>query len=168
MTPQQIVALGIRLVSILVALLSVRYLVSVPSMASVPGFNPGVVRLSYLFGGGCMAVAAFMWFFPMVIAHKMLPRTKFENNLKLNLLDAARVGCSLIGLWFFAQALPNVLWFFFASLTNAGEQSFIASLDEGQRITLVMYLSQLAIAATLIFKSDWFAKLVLRVQTEER
>jgi hypothetical protein len=73
----------------------------------------------------------------------------------------------LIGLWFFVEAIPSILWFFFASLSNSGEQSFINSLDEGQRLTLVMYLCQLAIAATLVFKSDWFARLVLRVQTME-
>ena len=167
MTPQQIVALGIRLVSIFSAILSFKYLISVPSMASAPGFTPGVVQLSYLFGAGCLAAAAFMWFCPMAIAHKIVPRTKFENHLKINLIDAARVGCSLIGLWFFVEAIPSILWFFFASLSNTGEQSFINSLDEGQRLTLVMYLCQLAFAAMLIFKSDWFAKLVLRVQAVE-
>lgn len=167
MTPQQIVALGIRLVSIVAAILCVRYLAWALSMANQPGLAPYVIRLSYLVGALGVVATVCLWFFPMVIAHKIVPRTRFENHLKLGLLDAARVGCCLIGLWFFVQALPNILWFFFAALANAGEQSFIASLDESERITLAMYMCQIAIAATLVFKSDWFAKLVLRVQAEE-
>ena len=162
MTPQQTVALGIRLLAIVVLVLSVKYLVYVPISPVGNVLDQISVRLAYLIGGVCLLVAVLLWLFPMAIAHKIVPRTRFDNYLTLNAHEAARVGCSLVGLWFLTQAIPYALWFIFTSFASSGEQSFFRSLSSSQRITLAFYVCQIILSILLIIKSDWFALLTLR------
>ena len=162
MTPQQIVALGIRLLAIAILVFSVKYLISVPLNTGGSGLDPSVISMSYIVGGVCVLVAVLLWLFPMAIAHKIVPRTRFDNYLTLNAHEAARVGCSLVGLWLLAQTIPNALWFLFAALATPGEQSFLRSLNVSQRTTLAFYTCQLVLSTLLILKSDWFAHLTLR------
>ncbi len=167
MTPQQIVALGIRLVALLVGYYSLRFLLFLP--ASMNSTNlAGQTHISYIFGVLALLLAVFFWFFPMAIAHRILPRTRFDNHLNLQAFEAARVGCSLIGLWFAVSVAPNLIWYLFSNLVNATEQSFFRSLSADDKLTFVFYLAELALALALIFRSHVFARLVVGRGSEEK
>lgn len=168
MNPQQIVALGLRFFAIFVAILSLRFLFSYP--ASVAGTNlEKDIYISHVIGGVCILSAFALWFFPMTFANKIVPRTKFENHIKVGALDAARVGCSLIGLWLLATSLPNILWFVFSTSMNigVGDQSYMRSLTTQNKINFAFYLSELILGILLIFKSHIFAKFVMREEKED-
>lgn len=165
MTPQQIVALGVRLVAVLVGFYSLRFLLFLPvSMSSTNLADQA--HLSYIVGALALLLAIFFWFFPMAIAHRILPRTKFENHLNLQTFEAARVGCSLIGLWFAITVVPGLVWFLFSNQVNSSGQSFFRSLSADDRMTFAFYLAELVLALLLIFRSNLFAHIVVGRKVE--
>lgn len=162
MTPQQIVGLAVRIFAIFVALHSGKYLVGLPQSLTSMGME-NATFISYGFGVFGFIVAAFLWFFPMIVAGKILPKTRFENHLNVQALDAARVGCSLIGLWFFANAIPNMLWYLFrTSISISSSSSIMEMLSAEDKTYIFFHVTQIVLAYVLIFKSHLFAAIVMR------
>lgn len=162
MTAQQIVGLGLRFFAILIVIYSIKYLVGVPQAMGHSDLA-NKVFIAYLFGFAGLGFAMLLWFFPMFAASKILPPTRSENVLNVNAVDAARVGCSLIGLWFIASALPNLVWFLFRGILFATTtQSIISTLNQPEILEACFYLTELVFAFVLIFKSHLFAAVAMR------
>jgi len=160
-TPQQIVAIGLRLFAIFLAYLGLRYLVTVP--ISVSKYVDSTTIYASLINGVVMLVlAAVLWMFPLAITHKIIPRTRFENHLSLNTLEAARVGCCLIGLWVAAEPLPSMLWFILRAVSSHSDASALSTLSLSEKLTFLYYLAQLALGIFLLIKADWFASFACR------
>ena len=104
--------------------------------------------------------AILLWLFPMWTAHKLLPRTRFENTVSLPPLEAARVGCALIGLWFFSQGFLDAVWFLFRAFLVASSQSVADSLPPVIKVDLLVTIAKFAFGSVLIFQAGKFAKLV--------
>jgi hypothetical protein len=156
MTPQQLLGVGVRLFAVWLALTSVAYFTSIPTaLNSTPGVSGAAV--AYVIGGAYLFGALALWFFPMVVAHTVLPRTKFENRLSLNAHELARVGSSLIGLWLFAKALPSLVWFVLRSFLFMEAGSSFSSLSGEAKLDLAVAVFELVFAAFLIAKSGVFA-----------
>jgi hypothetical protein len=159
MTPQQIVAIGIRFFAVYIVFQSLEYLVTIPNSMENTNLN-SKAYLAYGIGSFGVLAALFCWFFPLSIANRIVPRTRFENHLNLQAFEAVRAGGSLIGLWLFATALPSILWFFFSIAANAGpNQSIFGALDTESKIRIAFHVVQLVLAYVLIFKSHLFAAL---------
>lgn len=120
--------------------------------------------VAYGFGVLCLLAAFLLWCFPMATANRIVPRTGFGNRLELRAFDAARVGGSLIGLWFFANAIPGILWFLFrgAAYATGPGQSIVGALAIEDKIRLAFYAVQLVLSFALIFKSHVFASIATR------
>jgi hypothetical protein len=135
------------------------YLVKIPAEMA----NTNLASQSYIsYGIGTLGLLAglLLWAFPVFIANKIVPRGGFDTPVNLNAFDVARVGCSLLGLWFFANALPAMLWFVFVGMGNAESgQSVFQSLQSEEKIKLGYYLAQLLLSFLLIFKAHLFANL---------
>jgi hypothetical protein len=112
MTPQQIVGLAARLFSIWLALLALGeanlglldwYSSRSNHDAALYVHTIGYYVMATLFLG----FAFLLWFFPMTIAHKLVPRTKFEDTLSLPARQAVVVACVVLGLFVIVwRALP--------------------------------------------------------------
>jgi hypothetical protein len=161
MTPQQVVAIGIRVLAIWLAVYGLEYCVSVPLSMNAANLAEHSY-VAYSIGAAMLMVAALLWLFPMVIAHRILPRTEFENHLRLQPLEAARVGCALVGLWLFARTAPSFALFVVRAIANSDGHSVVRSLGAGENLTLVFYVIELALSFVLIYKSAAFARLALR------
>lgn len=161
MTPQQIVGLGIRLLALFLAFGALRYLGYTASEA-FPTDTSSQLNVAHWIAAIYLFAAAVLWFVPMWIAHKLLPRTKFENKLELHGLELARVGCSLIGLWLFASALPNVVWFLFRAFLVVGDESLFRTLNTEAKLDVVISVIQIIFAVALIARSGDFAQIVFR------
>lgn len=160
MTPQQFVAIGLRLVAIFLGFYSMRFLVAFP--ASMMETNLAEqIRYAFMIGGSSLFVAIVLWFFPMAIAHRILPRTNYKNVITLQSLEAARVGAALIGLWCAVKVLPSVVWFFFSRLVNSSNQSLYRSLTPEDKLEAVFLIAELVFSLVLIFKAELFARWVL-------
>jgi hypothetical protein len=161
MTPQQVVALGIRILSIWLAIYGLEYVFSVSASMKGTNLEEGL-SIAYSIGGAFLGLAAMLWFFPMAVAHRIVPRTRFENHLKLQPLEAARVGCALIGLWLFAHTVPSFAWFILRLATSVGDQSFFQSLQPSDRVDVIFYIFELGLSFAFVLKSAAFAKIALR------
>jgi hypothetical protein len=161
MTPQQFVGLGVRLFAIWIASENVGFLFSISS--SLKAMNQSDKALyAYMMGGWWLLLAILLWFFPMWIAHKLIPRTRFENMLDLHTLEVARVGCGLLGLWLLIVQLRAFLWYFFVGVLSMGNDSFVRSLSQNEKVGLAVAIVQAAFAIALMLFSASFARLLLR------
>ena len=160
MTPQQFVGLGIRIVAIWLAFACLNYLVRIP--AALEAANAGEKAIGAYGIAAAYAVAALLlWLFPMWTAHKLLPRTNFENTINLQPLEAARVGCALIGLWFFAQGFLDAVWFLFRAFLSTSSQSTYDSLGSSGKLDFAIIVVNLIFGLALILRAGAFASFVV-------
>jgi hypothetical protein len=162
MTPQQLIGTAVRLFAIWLGITSIAYFSSIPAaLAAAPIGNGSGVTVAYALGGIYVLAALLLWFFPMVVAQKLVPRTQHTNHLSFRSYELARVGCALLGLWLVSKALPSVVWFLFRSFlfTDAGGSSFSALAPEAKLDVAVSFF-ELAFAVVVIVKSGAFARLV--------
>ena len=159
MTPQQLVGLGIRLASVWMAIVCFRFLVMIPSALQQADFSEKIVS-AYLIGGAYALLALVLWVFPMWLAHRLLPRTRFENTVHLQAAEAARVGAALLGLWFFMTELVNATGYVFRALLLSGNRSFFEGLDRQAQADLLVTVVTLGLSLALMLRADKFAALV--------
>lgn len=161
MTPQQIVGLGVRLLAVWIAIRSVGvFLQNAGAFRAMDmadkALNTGVLTAWWL------AVGVLLWLFPMWIAHKLVPRTRFENKLNIQPMEVARVGCCLLGLWLLSNELGSLIWFLFRGALSPGTSSVIRSFTPEERLQFFALSIQIAFALFLTFGSARFAILALR------
>jgi hypothetical protein len=161
MTPQQIVGLGVRLVAVWVAIRAIFTLLMnarafwAMDMAD-KALNTSVLTAFWI------AVALVLWLFPMWIAHKLIPRTRFEDKLNLQPMEAARVGCCLICLWLLSNELHSFVWFVFKGALTPGDVSVIRHFSPEEQVQFAVVSTQVAFALFLTFGSGRFVALALR------
>lgn len=162
MTPQQLVGLACRLFAVWLVLNSIAFFTAIPAaLASAPlgaGESAGV---SYAIGAAYVVIALLLWFFPMLAAQKLLPRTQFENRLSVPGFELARVGVALMGLWLFAKAMPHLVWFVFRALLVADAGSSFNAVTTGTRLEIIVSVVELAFAVLVIVKAGAFASWLL-------
>ena len=158
MTPQQLVGLGIRLFALWLALTSIGSLSAIWSAQLPEGAPKGLgigIGIAYLVG------AAVLWFLPMAVAHRLLPRTSHTNAISAGGFEIARAGACLLGLWLLVKTLPTAAWYVFrmAAVTSAGPA--IDAFNSDAKVDMAVIVFQLVLAALLMTKSEAFAKLAV-------
>jgi hypothetical protein len=105
----------------------------------------------------------------MVVAHKLVPRTHFDNVLRIPAEEVAVVACVVLGLWVFvARALPPLTQYFSVVALLIKNNQPIFSIGDGYFARLVEGLVELAVASLLTFKARAIATYFLvRRSTEE-
>jgi len=108
MTPHQTLATTVRLFAIWLFLYYIS--TTVGTYLQLRKHSPDDTLLPLFIGfGSTLFVCALLWFFPVALAKKILPNTSIENN-QPNLFGGwFSVGCSLIGVWVLAKALPALV-----------------------------------------------------------
>jgi hypothetical protein len=169
MTPQQLVGLGVRLFAVWLAIASVAYWVTIPAtlLASANlGNTPNIV--SYAIGVAYVAAALLFWLFPMAIAHKLLPRTQYQNRLSAEPHELAKVGSALLGLWLITKAAPTLVWLIFRSFLFMESSAAFSSITPDAKLEISIALFELLLAVVLIVKAGAFAHLVVPVAEAPR
>lgn len=157
MTPQQILAIGFRLTSVLLVFAGIQYMTALPSAQEV---FAATTNTSYLASAVYFLPAIFLWLFPMWTAHKMLPRTAHENHINIHSIEFTRVGCCLIGLWIFSQGILNSTWHILWFFIFGGKASFVSSLAPDAQLDLLMSLVTIACGVVLMLSNRKFARLI--------
>lgn len=165
MTPQQLIGTAIRLFAIWLALSSVAFLSAIPSALSASGIAEDSIVASRVVGGLYLLVAILLWFFPMVVAHKLLPRTSHTNRLELPGFELARVGVGLLGLWLLAKAAPTLVWVVFRAFLFFGPGSPFSSLPPETKLEVGIAAFELALAVAFLLKSRLLARVIMREDT---
>lgn len=164
MTPQQIVGLAVRLFAAWVALAGLSAIGTYFAALSQPGTRDGaaftlvVPALYFLLAFG-------LWFFPMAIAHRLVPKTRFDNVLSAQPLELARVGSALIGLWVLATSVPwmgavltRVLLF------EAANTSYFRSMAADSKFYFVEDVLRIVVGVALVAGSARFAEWLVPLQ----
>jgi nitric oxide reductase large subunit len=162
MTPQQLIGVAVRLFAIWLALLSIGFFISLPSaLNGLQGSRPSAVIASYAIGGVYLLAALALWTFPMVVAHRLLPRTAHTNVLWFRAHELARVGCALLGLWMLSRSLPAVVALLFRSFALSGDRSMFSTMLQDAQIDIAVSVFNCAFAVLIIMRSRSFASLIV-------
>jgi hypothetical protein len=150
-TPQQIVAVALRLFAVWLGLQTLR---SLPAFLATNGFeSPSYGWMTFVLA--LTVVVVFMlWVFPRTIAGKLLPPPDAEPRPAATPDVWLAMGCTLIGLWTLTTTIPRLLFEAFALSTMSYDQ------DRSQlRQSIFYYLMQLAIALWLLLGAKGVRKI---------
>jgi hypothetical protein len=161
MTPQQLVGIAVRLFALWLAISSTRFLLAIPLSLEANHVESGT-GASYFVGGVYLVVALILWFFPMWVAHRLVPHTRFENRLSPTSFDLARVGCSILGIWLLSRALPSVVWFMFRSYLADSSEPLFSSLNAEGKADFAVSVFEVLLSILLIARSGSFARAIVR------
>jgi hypothetical protein len=162
MTPQQVIGIAIRIVAIFFWISSLSYISTLlASLYSTLPESKNIVHASILGGFTFIFTGLTLWIFPMAIAHKLLPRTHYDNLLTaLPAREYARMGCALVGLWLFAKASASLAWFVLRAYLVFDGGSVFSNLTLENKAELLVSIFELGLSVLLIAKSSDFAKFV--------
>lgn len=163
MTPQQLVGLGVRLFAVWLAIASVAYWVTIPAALAANNLDNKSNAISYAIGAVYVIAALLFWLFPMAIAHKLLPRTHYENRLSAEPHELAKVGSALLGLWLITKAAPTLVWLIFRSFLFMDSSAAFSSIAPDAKLDMSVALFELLLAVVLIVKAGAFAQMVIPV-----
>jgi len=166
-TPQQLIGLFVRLLAVWLAVSGVQ-VIGIGLALDAQQMQEHTL-VPYVISTVLFVVALVLWFFPMVVAHKLVPRTHFDNVLRIPAEEVAVVACVVLGLWVFvARALPPLTQYFSVVALLIKNNQPIFSIGDGYFARLVEGLVELAVASLLTFKARAIATYFLvRRSTEE-
>jgi len=108
-----------------------------------------------------LLVASVLWFLPMTVAHRLLPRTNHSNAISAGGFEVARVGACLLGLWMIVKTLPTAAWYVFRMVAVTTVTPAIDAFNLDAKVDMAVILFQLALGTVLIMKSESFARLAV-------
>jgi len=165
MTPQQIVGLASRLCAIWLGLHALQ-LAAIVELSKLPG---NLIWQLYIFPLVHLAVALVLWFFPMVIAHALIPRTKFNDKLRLPAEKVVAVACVVLGLLvIFFNALPLVTRYLLQIAVVISDGQTIAELGWALHGRGLESIVQLLAGVFLITKAHAISSRLMRLPKETK
>lgn len=154
MTPQQIVGLAVRIFSIWL-IVGAFQTFGIASAMNAQSNHPGATAV-YLIVLLPLLLAAFLWLFPMLIAHKLVPRTHDTNTLRMPAREAAAAASAIIGLWLLISVIPQLVAnFSVAVFLGGGARGVFANFAEDRLYQLVVAIAQCVFGVFLVMK-PWF------------
>jgi len=158
MSPHQAIAVAVRLFAVWLAAYALRTASAtfLGGSATVYGGHidtkglivAGIIGLLTLF------VAAFLWFFPLTAAKKLLSPPAATPAPAETLDTWLAMGCALIGLWLLASAIPSMLRDALYLYSSFSQQDDLVDF----RRWLAYRCVEVSIALWLIFGSRGFVK----------
>ncbi|MFI5445406.1 hypothetical protein [Polaromonas sp. UC242_47] len=166
MTPQQIVGLAVRLFSIWLVFLALQVIGYGSEVNSQPGL--GSTNAHYLVSGVVILLAIFLWFCPMLVAHKLVPKTKFDNVLRVPAHEAVVVACIVFGLGLFlAKVLPALAFYIPLFVVIVRDKQSIENAEQFHFMRVAPIVIQLAVAMLLVFKAHAISKFLLTPKEQQ-
>lgn len=161
MTPQQFVGLVVRLFAIWLVVFSFQVFGILKStlhyeMAEIIGFL-------YIFMAIVIILAILFWAFPMAIAHKLIPRTQFENTIQLPAQEVVHVACIIFGLYLIlVRVLPSLAYnITLLLITSRNKQLAMMYEDHITFLKIAPILIEFIVAVAMLFKSQALSKYLL-------
>jgi hypothetical protein len=152
MTPQQVVGLAARLFSIWVAITAFQAVAIAEALKSSGGRGPAWVP--YFIAAIYLIGALFLWFFPMFTAHKLIPRTKFEEKLRLPAEQVVVVACVVLGLMVIVlRALPPLSAYISLAVFWVGSGLTLSTLEASRHLDGLVGAVELLAGVVLITKA---------------
>ena len=165
MSREDFVAIGSRLFAVYLLIANIR---SAPVTFRLLSQTDDTISL-YLFAietAILLLVVALLWFFPLMIARKLLPAmSEPRSEQAMDSSVGLSVGITLIGLWFLAGGIVDTTYWLTILLRARQETSEIGfewSIE--QEADVVATVVQLVVALVCILGSSGIKKLVYRLR----
>ncbi|MBK7366110.1 MAG: hypothetical protein IPI97_14420 [Nitrosomonas sp.] len=162
MAPHQIIAVGIRLFAVWLAIYFLR---------AAPGYYTGFKNMDEDYAVTSMAiffvvVALFflvLWFFPNTIAKGVLPKEVAVDPEPISTDRWFAVGGSLIGLWLLTEAIPALVRYaLIALLSRRLPEALVA--DANSYLNTIYYLVQFFLGVWLLLGAKGLRALILKAR----
>lgn len=156
MTAQQAVGLAGRLFAIWLALGAFQSWAVARALDAEGTLDVG--SLPYSLPAIYWIAAVMLWFFPLSIAHRLVPRTRFQDRMALPSQQVVVVACIVLGLAvILLRALPALAAYVVtASLWIAAGQP-ISTMEAEQHVDAWVGAIQLAVGLAFVLKADALA-----------
>lgn len=166
MSREDIVAVGIRVFAIFLLVTVARW---VPGAVALMGQDPllpspSPVLIGLVLASG-IAISAYLWFFPLTIARKLMPAMREPRSEEaMSGSVALSVGLTLLGVWVLAYAVPDaIFWATFFWMVHRSGDMYAAWTPE-QIANVVSTGAQLVLAAWLILGSSGIKRMIFRLR----
>ena len=169
MTPQQVVGMAVRLFAIWLVVIAFQLY----GLARATVYMaPYKTSASMIYGGVVLALilAVVLWLFPMLVAHKIVPRTHHTNTLRMPAREATAAASAILGLWVLIGALPQVMGISGISIVGGGSHAVIAyfSQEPGRLAQFTASGFQCVLGLLLLLKPWWVASKVFTQPATEQ
>jgi hypothetical protein len=166
MTPQQIVGLAVRLFSIWLFIFAFQINGYISALNDQPGAEP--IPLKYPIVGFVIVISVLLWFFPMAVAHQLIPKTKHENILSIRAQETVHVACVIFSLWLFIVKLLPALAYYLPLLIYISRQHQSAlDYEQFHLMKIAPFVIEFIVAIILTFKSRSISKYLLNLDSKQ-
>lgn len=162
MSREDVIAIAVRIFAIFLLVTVVRSFPSAIALIDQEGPKPSLVLVGVV--SVCsLALCAFLWFFPLTVARKLLPAMREpRSETAMSGSVALSVGLTLLGVWVLAYALPDAIYWVTLFLLSRQIGAGPIEWQHEQIANIVATAGQLALAVWLIFGSSGIKRLILR------
>jgi hypothetical protein len=161
-TNAQIVALGVRLFSIWLVL----YL-----FGHSPGLWTFIEHGESGSGSFVVAVSAVLalaavglWFFPLAVARKLLPKATLDQPTPLPVEEVQRAGFCLLGLWVLTESVPDLVYYGVAFAASKSP-SALMSFEKNTYANVAHSIAEFVIGVWLLLGARGLLAVLRRVRT---
>lgn len=167
MTSHQAVGLASRLFAVWLALASfqswlVARAVLTRGIADAAWLTYSVPAIYWL-------AAVLLWFYPMSIAHRLVPRTRFEDRITLPAQQVVLVACIVLGLAVvLVRALPLLAGYLSWAILWVGAGSRLSAAEAHRHLDLLEGAMQLGVGLVFVLKAQAVAAHVMPGPARER
>ena len=165
MSREDVIAVASRLFSLFLFISAVRIIGTALQTQHEVDFVQGLIYSTLPVVLVYVAVAAFLWYFPLTVARKLLPVMKDTGSpISSAGSDVAAIAFSVLGLWVLAYAISDgVYWVVFVSaVTDTGGH---LPLTIQQKSRIVSLLVQALLGLCLVFGSRGISALLRNLRS---
>jgi len=163
MTPQQIVGLAVRLFSIWLFIFAFQIHGYISAISSQPGAEQ--IPVQYPIVGFVIVLSLLLWFFPMFVAHKIIPKTRHENILSIPAQEAVHVACVIFALWLFlVKLLPALAYYLPLLIFISRQHQSTLDYEQFHFMKIAPFAIEFIVAIILTFKSRSISKYLLNIE----
>jgi hypothetical protein len=152
MTAHQAIGTAVRLFAIWLVVLAIQ---AVGIGQALQSQSEQRTVLPYVFAALYFVVAVLLWLFPMLVAAKLVPRTKFEGTMSVPSSQVVLVACVVLGLWVIvSRALPSLAAYISLAAFWIANGQKVTNLDAARHIDGLVGLVMLGVGLVLVFKAE--------------
>lgn len=123
--------------------------------------NPSALWPIFLGAGVVVLLCSLLWFFPLFVARKILPRGDHPTTAAPTFDSWFGVGCALIGIWVLIRAVPALISYVMADYLGQHFSSVAFAEDPEKNFIIVFYLIQVCLGAWMFFGGRGLRKILI-------
>ena len=163
MTPHQFIGLAARIYAIWLALVGLGMAIATFTVEGPVPDGIAPVRLGA--AAFYLLAALLLWFFPMSLAQSLLPRTRFEDVLRLPSQQALTVAFIVLGVALVIfRALPDLVSFLTVAVAFVASGTPVTAVGPDRAYEGILGAAELAIGVAMVRKASAFTRWALPSQ----